>query len=663
MASDTVRSALSQINGLFAEGTATGLSDSQLLDRFLAKGNAAAFEALVVRHGPLVMSVCRGILRDPNDAEDAFQATFSVLLKKSGSIRRRNALGGWLHRVAHRVAVHANVTAARRRLHERQAGQMADVISQTGPVLSGELLTALHEEIARLPEKHRLAMVLCDLQGIPQAEAARQLCWSERALRYRLSEGRDRLKARLTRRGLALDSSTMASLFLREATARIPAAWRENSVRAVLAATNHTATAGAVSAVAEQLARGVLNTMFLSNLKMISVPVILAAVVGSVAVVTQQNSSPRNVPGADDPVRRLAASEHPLIETRVINKRVGDFPEKTDLSTPEAAQAAWYRASGRMDDRALAALSWMKLGWSEVQQIQRIRKNNPQETEVFNQAQLNAEILEVTSYRGNSAFVISRLGFPEGTTPNPYSLRSFGRINGVWKNLGEDRLPSLETARAESHDRMFRLWWYYEQVRDKITQGLEVSARGESESRRVRIAPGEPLGITVEKADLMGRVEWVMLHGGRDVTGRKPIEWGEIQRDAQGNRTIRFNYDETIRDKGVFIMNQVFTFDAKGNIVDIEDIDGFPIRRVDQPVNVNTQEGMKSLVEDFFNKNFRHITARESLEWGEVAKAANGNSSIRYKCRGRIWDKEPTVMNFIFTFDPRGGFVGVNDAE
>ena len=179
MAIETLGAALRQINRLFADGVVAGLSDAQLLERFLAHGDAGAFEALVGRHGPMVLSVCRAILRDPNDAEDAFQATFLVLVKKAGTIRGRDALAGWLHRVAHRVAIQANVAAARRRRLERQAGQMAVATSTNGPAASDELLPALHEEIARLPEKYRLAVVLCDLEGMTQAQAAGQLHWSD----------------------------------------------------------------------------------------------------------------------------------------------------------------------------------------------------------------------------------------------------------------------------------------------------------------------------------------------------------------------------------------------------------------------------------------------------------------------------------------------------
>ena len=213
MAIETLGAALRQIDRLFAEGVVAGLADAQLLERFLTRGDAGAFEALVGRHGPMVLSVCRGILRDPHDAEDAFQATFLVLVKKGRTIRGRDALGGWLHQVAHRVAIQANIALARRRTLERQVGQMAVATRANGPAASDDLLPALHEEITRLPEKYRLAVVHCDLEGMTQAEAARQLHWSERTIHHRLAEGRARLKRRLARRGLAPDGRAMGAVF------------------------------------------------------------------------------------------------------------------------------------------------------------------------------------------------------------------------------------------------------------------------------------------------------------------------------------------------------------------------------------------------------------------------------------------------------------------
>ncbi len=217
MAIVTLGAALRQINRLLTGGSVTGFSDAQLLERFVAGDDTAAFEALVARHGSMVLSVCRGILNDPNDAEDAFQATFLILIRKAATFRGQVALAGWLYLVAHRVALRANIAAARRRVHERQAGQMAAATSASGPEVQDDLLRTLHEEIARLPEKYRLPILLCELEELSQAQAAGQLRWSERTLRRRLAEARDRLKGRLARRGLTPDDAMLGALFWKQA--------------------------------------------------------------------------------------------------------------------------------------------------------------------------------------------------------------------------------------------------------------------------------------------------------------------------------------------------------------------------------------------------------------------------------------------------------------
>ncbi len=405
--------------------------------------------------------------------------------------------------------------------------------------------------------------------------------------------------------------------------------------------------------------------MFLSTLKLGSAIALLGvALVGSVAVVAQQGPATGNAQPATQQAPKSASQEPPVVERRVINKKVSDFPDKTDLSTPESAQAAWNRAWARMDDQALLELSWVKWGPRDIQRMQRARESNPKETEVFNKAQLNAEILEVTIRRKDWALVISKLDFPPGVGRDAYSTRAFGKFKGLWKNLGENRLPSLEAARVDVASRMEKVGLSFEELREKIEQGIEAPAQDKpARDRRARIAPGEPQGISVEKADLMGRVEWVMLHSARDITARRSIEWGEIQRDAKGNRTIRYKFDATIWDKDVSIMNKVFTFDAKGNLLDMEDVDGFPVLKEKTPVNINTQEGLKELVEDFFHKNYRDITSRESLEWGEVVKSKNGSASIRYKYRATILDKETKIFNRIFTFNQQGKFVSVKGAD
>ncbi len=159
------------LQALFDTGATGALSDSELLGRVADRRtrDAAAepaFAALVERHGPMVLRVCRSILRDEHDAEDAFQATFLVLVHRAAAVRRRESAGSWLHGVALRVAAHARADVARRRRHERRAG---NVVANRDPrgaeSIGSELGAIIHEELGRLPERYRAAVVLCYLEG------------------------------------------------------------------------------------------------------------------------------------------------------------------------------------------------------------------------------------------------------------------------------------------------------------------------------------------------------------------------------------------------------------------------------------------------------------------------------------------------------------------
>ena len=163
--------AVSQITRLFDEGTVSGLSDGQLLDRFLDRRDESAFTALVERHGPMVFCTCQAVIRDYASAEDAFQATFLVLACKARTIRGRDVIGGWLHRVAHRIAIQASADAARQRGRERLLSDRIAQDQSTG-VVSDDWQQVLHEEVARLSEKYRLPVLLCNLEGKTHAQAA-----------------------------------------------------------------------------------------------------------------------------------------------------------------------------------------------------------------------------------------------------------------------------------------------------------------------------------------------------------------------------------------------------------------------------------------------------------------------------------------------------------
>jgi RNA polymerase sigma factor (sigma-70 family) len=234
-------------------GTPNPLSDRELLRRFAVQRDESAFAALVQRHGPMVLNVCRRILHRPEDAEDAFQATFLVLLRKAGTQFWRDAVGGWLHRVATRIALRIRSDAARRAAEIRttEEGILADPLEQ---LTARELLAAFDEELARLPDKYREPLILCHLEGQTQEATARQLGLSLSTVRRRLERGRQRLHMRLTRRGLALP----AALGIGTATAAVPASLRAAAMQAV---------SGGVSARAVVLADGVMRATVLASMK------------------------------------------------------------------------------------------------------------------------------------------------------------------------------------------------------------------------------------------------------------------------------------------------------------------------------------------------------------------------------------------------------------
>lgn len=230
------------------------LTDGQLLERFAVENDEAAFEALVRRHGPMVLRVCRRVLGNSHDAEEAFQATFIVLARKAGAIGRRELVGGWLHGVASRVAMKARAQALQRR--EQPTETIAEVAQseETDPGWK-DLRPVLDEELGRLPDKYRAPMVLCYLEGKTNSEAADQLGMGRWTIATRLSRGRAMLRERLSRRGVALSALVLTALLEQEAIAAGTAA------PAIVVLNFSTAAAGApVTALAQAAIDGLFWT-------------------------------------------------------------------------------------------------------------------------------------------------------------------------------------------------------------------------------------------------------------------------------------------------------------------------------------------------------------------------------------------------------------------
>jgi RNA polymerase sigma factor (sigma-70 family) len=254
------------------------LTDAQLLEDFVTRRDEKAFEVLVWRHGAMVLGVCRRVLRDAHEAEDAFQATFLVFARKAGSVGKREAVGGWLCKVAYRVALRVRARAARRGACAEPAEDLP--ARETDDHLWRDLRSVLDEEIDRLPEKYRVPFVLCYLEGHTNEEAAAQLGCPKGTILSRLARGRERLRSRLTRRGVALSTAWLVAALSQKATAALPPALVSPTVEAATLFAAGKAVSGLVSASVAALTEGVLHTMLLTKLKVAAVALLALTVLG-----------------------------------------------------------------------------------------------------------------------------------------------------------------------------------------------------------------------------------------------------------------------------------------------------------------------------------------------------------------------------------------------
>jgi len=347
-------SPLRQLRDLFAAGTATGLSDNELLERYTAKrvesaeaATAAemAFAALVDRHGAMVWGVCHRVLGDAHEAEDAFQGTFLVLVRKAGSVRVDGSLGRWLYGVAHKVALRARSEAERR---GSGFGRVPPTSSAdpVGDVELRELRSAIGGELDRLPAKYRCPLELCHLQGMTYDQAARQLNWPVATVKSRLTKGRLRLRARLAQRGLAPGAVAvgLATALTGEARAAVPQELVQSTTRAATACAK-----GAFSAAVTNLTEGVLKMMMWEKLKLITVGALVA-----VGLTTQALSQPARKGGnlvARPLVTAAQAAEKPTDKSAGDRRWVRRLPsgaiiEVIGVSSFPSGPDTWWRPDG-----------------------------------------------------------------------------------------------------------------------------------------------------------------------------------------------------------------------------------------------------------------------------------------------------------------------------
>jgi RNA polymerase sigma factor (sigma-70 family) len=346
-------------------------TDGQLLSQFLSRRDEAAFVALVRRHGPMVLGVCRRVLGNAADAEDAFQATFLVLVRKAASLTARAVLGDWLHGVARRTALSARRARARRRAKE-QAMARPDVQREA---IADDWLPLLDEELGRLPENYRLPIVLCDLGGKTRREAAERLGWPEGTVAGRLARGRALLARRLARHGGAVSSSFLAAVLAQDAaSACVPEALLHSTARAasLLAAGTGAATA-VTSAKVAALTEGVVRAMFLAKLKTVTCALALTALVGLGGVALVPSGG--HLPAAGAAAPQQGGNAGPDAKARKLVRQLGSpsFAEREAaekaLANRGARAAASVRAGMGDADPEVArrcAAVWPRLWQTEI---------------------------------------------------------------------------------------------------------------------------------------------------------------------------------------------------------------------------------------------------------------------------------------------------------
>jgi RNA polymerase sigma factor (sigma-70 family) len=291
MARPQLRTLLRHIHHVAGPCAPAELSDRDLLERFAGRREEAAFAALVQRHGPLVLGVCRRLLRHEQDAEDVFQATFLVLARKAGSVRWRDSIASWLHAVAHRLALKARAECARRLRQEQRAAKSRP--GTTADELSWREATAiLEEELGRLPDRYRAPLLLCCWEGKARDEAARLLGWTTGTVKGRLERGRELLRRRLVRRGVALSAGLLAVGLVRGG---VPVALAGATVRLALAAE-------AVPPAVAGLADAALRALTAAKFKAVGVLLVVALLATGAGVWTHQALTGR-------PVEQAAADD------------------------------------------------------------------------------------------------------------------------------------------------------------------------------------------------------------------------------------------------------------------------------------------------------------------------------------------------------------------
>jgi RNA polymerase sigma factor (sigma-70 family) len=448
------------------------LADERLLARFAKNGDPSAFELLVWRHGAMVLGVCRRVLGDHHLAEDAFQATFLALARKPKAVRSGAALAGWLHRVARRIAVRARVDGHKRAERDRRAARSELV--HPPDVLSAEAQAVIDDEIDRLPEWQRRAVVLCYLDGHTAEQAAQMLGCPRGTVLSRLAAARARLHGRLTRRGLAIPAGTLAlGVCGSEASA------------ALVSATAKVVLGGGASVHVIGWANGVLYAMFLNKIKLATATVLTAGMLGTgvgwVAVPGGHGSGLVGDVQADD---RVAQEQEEAKRQRDQAEQARtDADRRRALALRDQARAGVAQAQGNLDRvhaELKAAEAQLAAATAQLKQFE------DQQTTAKGTDRRNPEIEAAEAKMAAAAARFKRTeALAKGNLANQADLESaFADLKEA-----EARLAAAKTA-ARSKDDTIVL---ERQLRDLLAQqqDLEKARTGEVIQFRTRLAQEE----------------------------------------------------------------------------------------------------------------------------------------------------------------------------
>jgi RNA polymerase sigma factor (sigma-70 family) len=525
---------IGQLRRLIGRESGCKLTDAQLLDDFVGRRDEASFEVLVWRHGTMVLELCRRVLRDDHEAEDAFQATFLVFARKAGSIGKRESVGSWLYKVAYRVALRARGRAAHRSGDELPA----DLPAPQGPddLLWRDLRPVLDEEIHRLPEKYRTPFVLCYLEGHTNEEAAEQIGCPKGTVLSRLARGRERLRCRLSRRGVTLSAAGLVTVLSQNAApAAVPAALVSPTAQAALAFAAGKAANTLVPASVAALTEGVLRTMFLTKLK-IALATLLAVVViapgaGLIALGTQTEKPPARVspPVAEKPAPILEEEVADFTEPAEDERRVEQKPAREPARAEElAGQVTAVGKDGksftvefarvsRGERGAEVKTSEIKIGDKTTVTYQAVGPDGAKPTRGY-----RVQVRLVEGSRDTAAG-ITFSGAAEGLRPRPNLT---GRVAGVSRDgktftveqFGRGRDREAQTVDVKLGARSVVVFQNVRAGAARITEGLQAAVWLEEDSRdEVHLVQFQGNAVTIRRddpqPDAIGRVAAVSKDG------------------------------------------------------------------------------------------------------------------------------------------------------